>query len=176
MAIKIFPFEIIKKHFSPSYSYFFTSNQLILVFLTNLEVFRNRKEIIWLLMAPPIIFRVWQASWIFDFLMIFFFKRFSKSYWSGNPIDPNIGRDSKKLSESIKSDTKAGKFFAHLYPKKAQIEQKVITVFNENSKEIGPWFIWIIWWIFLTGHFQEVNWGQVGPKTLKTLGTFKKSL
>ena len=75
----------------------------------------------------------------------FFFKRFSKSYWSGNPIDPNIGRDSKKLSESIKSDTKAGKFFAHLYPKKAQIEQKVITVFNENSKEIGPWFIWITW-------------------------------
>ena len=25
-------------------------------------------------MATPVIFRVWQASWIFDFLMIFFQK------------------------------------------------------------------------------------------------------
>ena len=28
--------------------------------------------------------------------------------------------------------------------------------------------------IFDFGHFQEVNWGQVEPKTLKTLGNFKK--
>ena len=33
----------------------------------------NRKEIIWLLIATSIIFRVWQAFWIFDFFNDFFF-------------------------------------------------------------------------------------------------------
>ena len=36
------------------------------------------------------------------------------------------------MSKSIKNDTKAGKFLAHLYPKKAEIEQNIIIVFNEN--------------------------------------------
>ena len=41
--------------------------------------------------------------------------------------------------------------WAHLFPKKAQIEQKVIIIFVENWKEIRPWFwlIWIAGWLFL---------------------------
>ena len=38
---------------------------------------------------------------------------------------------------------------AHLYPKIAQIVQKLIILFIENWKEIGPWswLIWITWWL-----------------------------
>ena len=61
--------------------------------------------------------------------------------------------------------------WTHLYFKKAQIEQKVIIVFIENWKEIGPWFwmIWIARWVGLFpelitlsdfGHLQGLNWGQ----------------
>ena len=65
-----------------------------------------------------VIFRVWWASWIFDFFNFFFFSKYSaQSYGSGNPIeyfhpfgvDLKTGRKSKKLSESTKSDTKLEK-------------------------------------------------------------------
>ena len=38
--------------------------------------------------------------------------------------------------------------WTHLYPKKAQIEQKFIMVFNENLQEIVPWF-----WLIFDGSF-----------------------
>ena len=107
----------------------------------------------------------------------FFFKRFSKSYWSGNPIDPNIGPESKKLSESVKSDTKAGKILAHLYPKKGPNRAKSYYSFQWKFKgDRALIHLNNLINIFDFGHFQEVNWGQVGPKTLKTLRTFKNSL
>ena len=110
-------------------------NKQISVFLNYVEVFRNRKEIIWLLMASPIIFRFLQGSWIFDFFLWFFFKRFSKSYWSGHPkIDPKISPESKKLSEIIKTDSKAGKFFAHLHPKKISNRAKSYYSFHWKLK------------------------------------------
>ena len=66
------------------------------------------------------------------FFQWFFFQKIQQillireSDWSKNRLRV------KKMSKSIKNDTKAGKFLAHLYPKKAQIEQNIIIVFNEN--------------------------------------------
>ena len=79
-------------------------SQLLLVFLlrTNwfwfwwviqkcLEIGKNQKKIIWLLMVTPIIFKVWWASWI----LWFFFKRFSIKLWiwKSNLFFPSFGCD-----------------------------------------------------------------------------------
>ena len=58
--------------------------------------------------------------------------------------------------------------------KKNQIEKKVIIVFIENWKEVGPWFwlVWIAWWLFLIlAIFRGQTGVKVGPKN-QTLDTF----
>ena len=60
-------------------------------------------------------------------------------------------------------------------PRKAQREEKVITAFIENWKEIGSWFwfIWITWWLFLILSIFRGQIGvKVGPET-KNFGYFK---
>ena len=101
-----------EKNFSPATANFSASNHLILGYSTG-----NWKEIMCLLMASPLIFSVWQVSWIFDFLMIFC-KEFSVKFcikeiqlilsilWVWHL---KIVPKSEILSESIKYDTKATK-------------------------------------------------------------------
>ena len=104
--------------------------------------------------------------------MIFFFKRFSKSYWSGNPIDPKIVRESKKMSEGIKNDTKPGKILAHLYPKKSPNRAKSFYSFQWKLKENRASIL-----IHLDndfGHFQEVNWGSSWTKNTQDFRYFEK--
>ena len=60
--------------------------------------------------------------------------------------------------------------WAHLYLKKAQIEEKVIIVFIDTWKEIGSWFwlIWIAWWLnfFLEYIYSVWFWPSSGIQTL----------
>ena len=68
-------------------------------------------------MATSIIFRVWQASWTFDFFNDFLKKDSALSPRSGNPIDffhplgwhLKIGPKSKKIVRNYKNGTKTGK-------------------------------------------------------------------
>ena len=68
----------ILRFFSTGSEIFFPQLQLVFLLQINwfwfswvirtcLEIDKTRKKIIWLLMATPIIFRVWRASWTFDF-------------------------------------------------------------------------------------------------------------
>ena len=62
--------------------------------------------------------------------------------------------------------------WAHLYPRKARIVQKLIIVFIENWKEIGPWswLIWITWWLlFISIILRGWTGVKVWPNT-QTLG------
>ena len=70
-------------------------------------------------MASPTVFRIWQASWIFDFFNDFFSKHSAWTSGSGNPIDffhplyvalKNRSKVKKKKNvRKHKIDTKAGK-------------------------------------------------------------------
>ena len=84
----IFFWDNWEKNWSPFTANFSPSNKLILVFLRYPEVPRNQqkpKEILWLLIVTPIIFRVCQPFSIFDFFnflfFFFFFKRFIIKFW-----------------------------------------------------------------------------------------------
>ena len=95
-----------KKKFSPVTANFSTSNHLILGYSTG-----NRKEIMWLLMASPLIFSL-------TFFNDFFSKDSARSSASGNPTDSfhplgvalkngskvkKIGRKYKKRYKSFKN-------------------------------------------------------------------------
>ena len=121
MTLKLFPFAIIEKNFLPQLQIFFLLQinwfLFSLVFQKFPEIGKTQKETIWLLMATPIIFRVWRASRKFHFLIKFFQKIQHKVL--GLEIQSilsilwvwhlKIGRKSKNLSDSIRNDTKAGK-------------------------------------------------------------------
>ena len=108
----------LRKKISPVTANFSASNQLILVFMNYSDVSRVRKKILWLLIATPIIFMVWQVSWIFDFFNDFFFsKDLAWSSVSINLIDSfhslsvTLKKRSnvKQIVRKYKNDTKAGK-------------------------------------------------------------------
>ena len=138
--------------------------------------------------STPRIFRIWQACRIFTYFNDFFLQKVKYNWFSSIlSVHLSMCPKSKKWSQSVKNDTKAGimrawneirpKLFhqhldplikellknrcqhklwsldlwpwINLYPKKAQIEQKIIIVFIEIWKEIGPWCLTYLLFLIL---------------------------
>ena len=106
----------LRKSFSPVITNFSVLNWLILVLLSYPEgskISENQNEIIWLLMVTPIIFRVWYATWTFDFFLNEFFSK--KIHYKVldldffHPLGMALRSKVKKIARNFKSETKVGK-------------------------------------------------------------------